>query len=82
MPDLAKLLDDYVTFVFDEDPIVARGAGAARPGHQYHPTPGDAADLLVVDSDPVNDLGTLRRPAHVIVFGRRIPALAQSAAGA
>lgn len=51
-------------------------------GTNTTPTPGDAADLLVVDSDPVNDLGTLRRPAHVIVFGRRIPALAQSAAGA
>lgn len=37
MPDLAKLLDDYVTFVFDEDPIVASDLGE----HRYSDSLGD-----------------------------------------
>ena len=34
------------------------------------PTPGDAADLIVVDGDPLADLAVLRTPSTVIVHGR------------
>jgi imidazolonepropionase-like amidohydrolase len=42
---------------------VGRGAG---------PTPGEPADLLVVDADPRDDLATLAAPRHVIVRGLRL----------
>jgi imidazolonepropionase-like amidohydrolase len=42
-------------------------------GSSTRPSPGDAADLIVVDDDPLNDLETLRTPSAVVVSGRLIP---------
>jgi imidazolonepropionase-like amidohydrolase len=36
------------------------------------PTPGAAADLIVVDEDPLSNLGVLATPSTVIVHGRTI----------
>lgn len=41
-------------------------------GASTRPAPGDAADLIVVDGDPLADLDVLRTPATVIVHGRTI----------
>jgi imidazolonepropionase-like amidohydrolase len=41
-------------------------------GASTRPAPGDAADLIVVDGDPLADLDVLRTPATVIVHGRMI----------
>lgn len=41
-------------------------------GASSTPTPGDAADLIVVDADPMDGLDTLSNPAIVFVFGRLI----------
>jgi imidazolonepropionase-like amidohydrolase len=43
-------------------------------GASTRPEPGDAADLIVVDGDPLADLGVLRAPSTVIVHGRTITA--------
>jgi imidazolonepropionase-like amidohydrolase len=39
-------------------------------GEHTRPEPGAAADLLLVDGDPLADLDVLRRPVAVTVFGR------------
>lgn len=39
-------------------------------GASSTPSPGDAADLVVVDADPLSGLDTLRSPSAVVVFGR------------
>jgi imidazolonepropionase-like amidohydrolase len=39
-------------------------------GASTRPSPGDAADLIVVDGDPFDDLDVLRTPSTVIVHGR------------
>lgn len=41
-------------------------------GASTAPSDGDAADLVVVEHDPLDDLATLRRPAAVITFGRLV----------
>jgi imidazolonepropionase-like amidohydrolase len=41
-------------------------------GDSTKPAPGDAADLIIVDGDPLDDLAVLRAPSAVIVFGRLI----------
>jgi imidazolonepropionase-like amidohydrolase len=41
-------------------------------GASSTPNPGDAADLIVVDRDPLEDLASLQSPAAVYVFGRRV----------
>ena len=41
-------------------------------GEHTRPDPGAAADLLLVDGDPLADLEVLRRPAGVYVFGRTV----------
>jgi imidazolonepropionase-like amidohydrolase len=51
------------------------GVGAeTAPGH------GSAADLLLLDGDPLDDLAVLSRPAAVVVFGRLLPPAADAAA--
>jgi imidazolonepropionase-like amidohydrolase len=39
-------------------------------GEAPAPAPGTAADLLLLDGDPLEDLGVLRRPAGVLAHGR------------
>jgi imidazolonepropionase-like amidohydrolase len=34
------------------------------------PEPGTAADLLLLDGDPLEDLAVLGRPAGVLAYGR------------
>lgn len=41
-------------------------------GEHTRPEPGAAADLILVDGDPLADLDVLRRPAGVFVFGRTV----------
>jgi len=43
-------------------------------GASTRPEPGDSADLIVVDGDPLADLDVLRAPSTVIVHGRTIAA--------
>jgi imidazolonepropionase-like amidohydrolase len=43
-------------------------------GASTRPEPGDAADLIVVDGDPLADIDVLRAPSTVIVHGRTIAA--------
>lgn len=44
------------------------------------PDPGTVADLIVVDADPLEDLGALARPRQVIVAGRPLGGLSLSTA--
>ncbi|HXF97527.1 MAG TPA: amidohydrolase family protein [Gaiellaceae bacterium] len=39
-------------------------------GEETAPCPGSAADLLLLEGNPLDDLAVLERPAGVIVFGR------------
>jgi imidazolonepropionase-like amidohydrolase len=41
-------------------------------GEGTAPSPGDAADLLVIDGHPLDDLDVLRRPLLVLAFGRPV----------
>jgi imidazolonepropionase-like amidohydrolase len=41
-------------------------------GANTRPTPGDAADLIVVEDDPSDGLDTLTTPSAVVVFGRLV----------
>jgi imidazolonepropionase-like amidohydrolase len=41
-------------------------------GDQTAPVPGAAADLVLVEGDPLDDLDVLRRPLGVTVFGRLV----------
>jgi imidazolonepropionase-like amidohydrolase len=43
-------------------------------GASTRPQPGDAADLIVVDGDPLDDLKVLGAPSTVVVHGRTIAA--------
>lgn len=53
-----------------------------RLGDEPVPQPGSAADLLLLDGDPLEDLGVLARPTGVVVFGRMVVRPGGTTAGA
>ncbi len=56
--------------------IVAASSGAAQVARLDHVgtiAPGKAADLLVLDADPLQDIKNTRRISSVWVAGRRVP---------
>jgi imidazolonepropionase-like amidohydrolase len=41
-------------------------------GKETSPQPGSAADLIVLEGNPLDDISHLRRPRGVIVYGRMV----------